>query len=166
MFYYFYGRQRQPRVVRQTVQSLGSGFIVDPTGYIVTNQHVVERAADLKISVTTIDGKTYAARYITGDPTSDLAFIKIGAYDDTWPDIHLTPEQAVRACTLVQGKVLFPIHWGTFNLAFHRWDEPADRVVAAAQAAGVSLVMPKLGESIEPSSPPPVDPWWRTVKAR
>jgi L-ascorbate metabolism protein UlaG (beta-lactamase superfamily) len=96
----------------------------------------------------------------------DLAFIKIGAYDDTWPDIHLTPEQAVRACTLVQGKVLFPIHWGTFNLAFHRWDEPADRVVAAAQAAGVSLVMPKLGQSIEPSSPPPVDPWWRTVKAR
>jgi L-ascorbate metabolism protein UlaG (beta-lactamase superfamily) len=38
----------------------------------------------------------------------DVAFIKIGAYDDLWPDIHLTPEQAVRACTLVQGKLLFP----------------------------------------------------------
>lgn len=77
LFNYFYGRQRQPRVVRQTVQSLGSGFLVDPAGFIVTNEHVVERAADLKISVTTIDGKTYAARYITGDPSSDLAFIKI-----------------------------------------------------------------------------------------
>jgi len=96
----------------------------------------------------------------------DVAFIKIGAYDDLWPDIHLTPEQAVQACTLVRGKVLFPIHWGTFNLAFHAWDEPAERVVAAAPAAGVTLVMPKLGQSVEPASPPPVDPWWRAVSAR
>ena len=77
LFNYFYGRQRPPRVVRQTVQSLGSGFFVDASGYIVTNAHVVERAEDLKISVTTIDGKTYEARYITGAPESDLAFIKV-----------------------------------------------------------------------------------------
>src|SRR6266852_6667816 len=48
-FGYYRGR---PREVRQTLQSLGSGFIVDPAGYIVTNQHVVQRAADLKIQVT------------------------------------------------------------------------------------------------------------------
>jgi L-ascorbate metabolism protein UlaG (beta-lactamase superfamily) len=96
----------------------------------------------------------------------DVAMIKIGAYGDTWPDIHLTPEQAVRACTLVQGKLLLPIHWGTFNLAFHAWDEPAERVVAAAPAAGVPLVMPKPGQSIEPASPPPVDRWWRSVGTR
>src|SRR6184192_4578842 len=48
-------------------------------GYIVTNQHVVERAADLKIQVTTNDGKTYNAHYITGDDKTDLAFIKIDA---------------------------------------------------------------------------------------
>src|SRR6266581_3499361 len=69
----------RPREIRQTVQSLGSGFIVDPTGYIVTNQHVVERAADLKIQVTTNDSKTYNAHYITGDDNTDLAFIKIDA---------------------------------------------------------------------------------------
>jgi len=92
--------------------------------------------------------------------------IKIGAYGPTWPDIHLTPEQAVRAHTLVQGKVLLPIHWGTFNLAYHAWDEPAERVVAAAEAAGVSLVMPRPGEFVEPSSPAPIDPWWRAVAKR
>ncbi len=76
----FFGYYRgQPREIRQTVQSLGSGFIVDPAGYIVTNQHVVERAADLKIQVTTNDSKTYNAHYITGDDNTDLAFIKIDA---------------------------------------------------------------------------------------
>ena len=62
----------------------------------------------------------------------DLTLIKIGAYGETWPDIHLTPEQAVDAHAKLRGKVLLPIHWGTFNLAFHAWDEPAERVVVAA----------------------------------
>jgi serine protease Do len=73
----FFGYYSRPREIRQTLQSLGSGFIVDPAGYIVTNQHVVERAADLKIKVTTNDGKNYSAHYITGDDKKDLAFIKI-----------------------------------------------------------------------------------------
>lgn len=74
----FFGSYRsEPREVRQRLQSLGSGFIVDPAGYIVTNEHVVQRAADLKIEVTTSDGKVYNAHYITGDPKQDLAFIKI-----------------------------------------------------------------------------------------
>ena len=76
----FFGNYRgRPREIRQTLQSLGSGFIVDPAGYIVTNQHVVARAADLKIQVTTEDAKTYNAHYITGDEKKDLAFIKIDA---------------------------------------------------------------------------------------
>jgi serine protease Do len=76
----FFGYNRvRPREIRQTLQSLGSGFIIDPAGYIVTNQHVVERAADLKIHVTTNDGKTYRAHYVTGDDKNDLAFIKIDA---------------------------------------------------------------------------------------
>src|SRR5256884_4168045 len=85
----FFGNYRsRPREIRQRIQSLGSGFIVDSTGYIVTNQHVVERAADLKIQVTTNDGKTYAAHYITGDEKKDLAFIKIDA-KEAFPFISL-----------------------------------------------------------------------------
>src|SRR5436190_9908242 len=64
---YFGNYRSRPREVRQTLQSLGSGFIVDPAGYIVTNDHVGQRAADLKIEVTMHDGKTYNAHYITGD---------------------------------------------------------------------------------------------------
>jgi len=85
----FFGNYRsQPREIRQTLQSLGSGFIVDPAGYIVTNEHVVQRAADLKIEVTMNDGKLYAARYITGDEKKDLALIKIEAKAD-FPFIDL-----------------------------------------------------------------------------
>ena len=78
LFNQFFGRQVAPaRQLRQKVQSLGSGFIIDPAGYIVTNEHVVERAADLKIHVTTSDGKTYEARYVSGDPSRDVALVKI-----------------------------------------------------------------------------------------
>jgi serine protease Do len=85
----FFGYNRvRPREIRQTLQSLGSGFIIDPAGYIITNQHVVERAADLKIHVTTNDGKTYNAHYIAGDDKTDLAFIKIDA-ETAFPFINL-----------------------------------------------------------------------------
>jgi serine protease Do len=85
----FFGNYRsRPREVRQTLQSLGSGFLVDPAGYVITNEHVVDRAADLKIEVITNDGKSYRAHYITGDEKKDLAFIKIDA-KEAFPFINL-----------------------------------------------------------------------------
>jgi len=85
----FFGAYRsRPREIRQRLQSLGSGFIVDPAGYIVTNEHVVERAADLKIEVITNDNKSYKARYITGDAKRDLALIKIES-DKPLPNVDL-----------------------------------------------------------------------------
>ena len=94
----------------------------------------------------------------------DLTLIKIGAYGEGWPDIHVTPEQAVDANGKLRGRALLPIHWGTFNLAFHAWDEPAERVVAAAVTNGTKLFVPRPGESIEPSTEPKPDYWWRRVR--
>ena len=68
---------RRPREYKQTVQSLGSGFLIDAEGDIVTNEHVVERAADLKIQVTFSDGAALPARYVSGDAQADLALIKV-----------------------------------------------------------------------------------------
>ena len=76
---FFGGAMRTPRTIKQKVQSLGSGFFIDDKGTIITNAHVVARAAEMKISVTTPSGKTYVARYITGDPDHDLAMIKVDA---------------------------------------------------------------------------------------
>ncbi len=95
----------------------------------------------------------------------DLTFMKIGAYnDDQWPEIHLTPEQAIEAHKDLNGKKLIPIHWGTFNLAFHSWFEPAERLVNAADKNGVELIIPRPGQILQLSSPPPLDYWWREYK--
>ncbi len=76
---------RRPRELQQKIQSLGSGFLVDAQGSIVTNEHVVERAADLKIQVTFADGSSYPAHYVSGDAKADLALIKIEAKDRNKP---------------------------------------------------------------------------------
>jgi L-ascorbate metabolism protein UlaG (beta-lactamase superfamily) len=94
----------------------------------------------------------------------DLTLLKIGSYGEGWPDIHVTPEQAVDANSQLRGRAMLPIHWGTFNLAFHAWDEPAERVVTAALVRGTKLFMPRPGESIEPSLAPDTTRWWREVK--
>lgn len=93
----------------------------------------------------------------------DLTMIEVGQYGNAWPDWHIGPEQAVIAHQLVRGKVMLPVHWGTFALAYHAWTEPVERVLRAADAAGVKLVIPRLGQSFEPASPPPIERWWPEV---
>ena len=59
-----------------------------------------------------------------------------------------------------RGKVMLAVHWGLFNLALHGWTEPIERVLAAAETTGATVVVPRPGESFEPTEPPPVNPWW------
>jgi hypothetical protein len=61
---------------------------------------------------------------------------------------------------MVLGRVLLPVHWGAFALAAHGWTEPIERAWAAARAAGITIIAPEPGESVEPSDPPPVHRWW------
>jgi hypothetical protein len=56
-----------------------------------------------------------------------------------------------------------PVHWGTFSLAMHAWDEPAETLLSLGTRRNAQLVMPRLGEPVEPSHVERVQPWWRTV---
>ncbi len=85
-----------------------------------------------------------------------LTLLAIGAYDPLWPDIHVTPEEALtihRVLTRGEEALLVPIHWGTFNLARHAWGEPAARLVHAARAAPgrapVDIVIPHPGGDLD-----------------
>ncbi|MBL9009466.1 MAG: MBL fold metallo-hydrolase [Myxococcales bacterium] len=93
----------------------------------------------------------------------DLTMIEVGQYGPAWPDWHIGPEQAVMAHRLVRGRVLLPVHWGAFALAFHGWTEPIERTLIAAAAAGVSVVAPRPGQSFEPAQPPAVERWWPSL---
>ncbi|MCP4582988.1 MAG: hypothetical protein GY839_15375 [candidate division Zixibacteria bacterium] len=94
----------------------------------------------------------------------DLTMIKCGAYDPLWPDIHLNPEQAVQAHLTLKGEILLPIHWGTFNLAFHDWFEPPERIWRAAELHQVKAIFPRPGQIVSIADPPTVDYWWREYK--
>jgi len=76
----FFGRPLPQMPEEQLRRSLGSGVIVDPKGYIITNNHVVEDATKVKVSVP--GGQEYTARVIGSDPISDIAVIKITGNKD------------------------------------------------------------------------------------
>jgi L-ascorbate metabolism protein UlaG (beta-lactamase superfamily) len=95
----------------------------------------------------------------------DLVMLEVGAFHPAWGDIHLGPEHALEALALLGGGPFLPVHWGTFSLAMHAWDQPAEALLQLAPKAGARLVMPRLGEPVEPAYAEDVEPWWRVVDA-
>jgi L-ascorbate metabolism protein UlaG (beta-lactamase superfamily) len=94
----------------------------------------------------------------------DLIMLEVGAFHPSWGDMHLGPDNALKALALLGGGAFLPIHWGTFALAMHPWDQPPERLLELAPKANARLLMPRLGEAVEPAhSSGVVDPWWREV---
>jgi len=90
----------------------------------------------------------------------DCTLIEIGQYHRAWPDWHIGPEQAIEAHTMLRGRVLLPVHWGLFRLAYHGWTEPIERATASASARSVVMATPRPGESVEPTLPLHTTRWW------
>jgi L-ascorbate metabolism protein UlaG (beta-lactamase superfamily) len=94
----------------------------------------------------------------------DLVMLEVGAFHPAWGDMHLGPQHALEALALLGGGAFLPVHWGTFSLAMHAWDQPAEVLLELAPRAGALLVMPRLGEPVEPAHAAGVEPWWRIVE--
>jgi L-ascorbate metabolism protein UlaG (beta-lactamase superfamily) len=75
----------------------------------------------------------------------DATMIEVGAYNARWA---------------LGGKVMVPVHWGTFALGIHPWTEPVERVLVAAGRERVAVAVPRPGESFEPARPPALVRWW------
>lgn len=92
----------------------------------------------------------------------DLVMLEIGAFHPAWGDIHLGPDNALKAHAMLGG-VLLPVHWATFTLAMHAWDQPAERLLDLAPQTGAQLLMPLLRQPVEPAHVDVVRPWWREI---
>jgi L-ascorbate metabolism protein UlaG (beta-lactamase superfamily) len=95
----------------------------------------------------------------------DLVMLEVGAFHPSWGDIHLGPENALEALALLGGGAFLPVHWGTFALAMHDWDEPAETLLALGPSRDAQLLMPRLGEAVEPAHGHEPVPWWRASEA-
>jgi L-ascorbate metabolism protein UlaG (beta-lactamase superfamily) len=93
----------------------------------------------------------------------DLVMLEVGAFHPSWGDIHLGPVNALEAHALLGGGAFLPVHWGTFSLALHAWDDPVETLLQLAPARGARLLLPRLGEAIEPAHEHALVPWWRSV---
>jgi L-ascorbate metabolism protein UlaG (beta-lactamase superfamily) len=94
----------------------------------------------------------------------DLVMLEIGAFHPAWGDIHLGPDNALKAHAMLGG-VFMPVHWGTFALGMHAWDQPAERLLELAPHTDAQLLMPLLGQPAEPAHAEVVEPWWRVVES-
>lgn len=91
----------------------------------------------------------------------DLVLLEIGAFHPVAAAIHLGPENALKVFEMLGGGTLLPVHWGTFDLAIHPWDEPAETLVRLATEQSLRVITPKLGPVVEPSRLDGPTAWWR-----
>lgn len=93
----------------------------------------------------------------------DLTFLGIGAYSKHWKTNHLAPEEAVNAHIALRGREMMPVHWCSYLLAFHKWDEPIKRCVKAAAEKKIKLLTPQIGEIVVYGAKNDFTQWWRTA---
>jgi L-ascorbate metabolism protein UlaG (beta-lactamase superfamily) len=99
----------------------------------------------------------------------DVAMFEIGAWHPSWGDIHLGPIAAWEAFAALGARHLLPVHWSTFDLGLHPWQEPGEvlyghaAVDAGPTEARARLWTPQIGQPIDLDERHQPEPWWRRV---
>lgn len=97
-------------------------------------------------------------------PAIDFAMLECGAYNQDWSNIHMFPEETVQAAQDIKTKVLMPIHWAKFTLAFHAWKDPIERAAKTANEKRLPLATPQIGEIFTLENDLPTAPWWESYE--
>ena len=101
------------------------------------------------------------------DKYGDFDFVMLdGAqYNLRWPSVHQTPEQAFAAIRMLGAKYAMPIHWSTFRLSTHPWDDSVVRLVHAAQHGNTPIITPMIGQTMNLNDVERYQSrWYETVK--
>lgn len=91
----------------------------------------------------------------------DLAFLECGAYHESWRTMHMMPEDNIKAIKDLKGQLLVPIHNGTFNIAFHPWYEPMEKIMELALKEKVKSLIPVMGQIVDIRDIPKIYQWWK-----
>lgn len=98
-FYELFGGRQQQQQQPSRVQPTGSGVIVRPDGYIVTNNHVIEGATEVRVSLA--DRREFPAQVVLRDPRVDLAVLKIATGGESLPTLNVDVAQQPQIGDLV-----------------------------------------------------------------
>ena len=91
----------------------------------------------------------------------DISLIDCGQYNKAWKYSHMFPKQAVSAAIELNSKYFIPIHWGTFTLALHPWDEPVKESLKFSETMGLKCITPKIGSILSKKTlSEKNDLWW------
>ena len=91
----------------------------------------------------------------------DITLMECGQYNEDWKVIHMMPEETIQASIDLQSKLVLPIHWGAFTLAFHDWTDPIERVTKKANEMNIPITTPKIGEVVLiGNNIYPKEKWW------
>ena len=91
----------------------------------------------------------------------ELMIAECGQYDPAWAKIHMFPEQTVQAGLDAGTDWLIPVHWGSFSICNHAWDDSIRRVTAAAEEARLPIATPRIGQTVSfPDIASFTERWW------
>jgi L-ascorbate metabolism protein UlaG (beta-lactamase superfamily) len=94
----------------------------------------------------------------------DIALLENGAYDSYWPSVHMSPEETIKAFKDLNARLLYVVHNSTFDLAFHTWRDPLDRVSELALRESLPLATPEIGEVLTLGQPRSNVLWWKNLR--
>lgn len=106
---------------------------------------------------------THFAKHIAQYAPFDVVLMENGAYNKQWALIHQQPEESFQAAKDVKATLLVPIHWAKFDLAYHTWKEPIERLLNSNTPPQMQIATPKIGQVFH-FSQPPTEKWWESVK--
>lgn len=93
----------------------------------------------------------------------NLAILECGQYDASWKFSHMVPEESVDVAKILNAKVSLPVHWGTFSISNHGWDDSVIRFVKKAKMENLKYAVPKIGETFELEDEK-TEEWWTNLE--
>ena len=116
----FFGQPRPNQPESNTVQVGGTGFFITPDGYILTNNHLVEKDKTTRVAITTLAGKEYEAKIVGTDPGTDLALLKVQAKDMPFIELGDSGQVKVGEWVLAIGNPLGMEHTVTAGIVSYK----------------------------------------------